>query len=130
MICGIGTDLTDIKRIKKLLKGDRKDAFMRRVLTTKEMELAELHENRLQEYVAGRFAVKEAVSKALGCGIGGKLSFQDIEVVSDTLGKPVCHISDCTWIKLGYAHPIRMRVHVTITHVEDYANAMAVVEQM
>lgn len=70
MICGIGTDLTDIKRIKKLLKGDRKDAFMRRVLTTKEMELAELHENRLQEYVAGRFAVKEAVSKALGCGIG------------------------------------------------------------
>lgn len=130
MIHGIGTDLTDLKRIKKLLKGDRKDAFLRRVLTTKEMELAIQNENRLNEFVAGRFAVKEAVSKALGCGIGSKLSFQDIEVVSDAIGKPVCKIADSSLIKLGFAHPARIRVHVTITHVEDYANAMAVVEQM
>jgi holo-[acyl-carrier protein] synthase len=130
MIYGIGTDLTDLKRIKKLLKGERREAFMRRVLTTKEIDLALQNETRLNEFVAGRFAAKEAISKALGCGIGRKLSFQDMEVIADGAGKPVCHLTESALIQIGFAHPARIRVHVSISHVEDYANAMAVVEQM
>jgi holo-[acyl-carrier protein] synthase len=130
MIHGIGNDLIEIKRIKKLLKGDRRDAFLHRILTTKEMEHVACHEKRVYEYVAGRFSAKEAVAKAIGTGIGAKLSFQDIEIFADALGKPHVQVADGVWARCGFTHPARMRVHVTISHSEDYATAMAVVEQM
>jgi holo-[acyl-carrier protein] synthase len=130
MIHGIGNDLIEIKRIKKILKDDRRDAFLHRMLTPKEMELVACNEKRVYEYVAGRFSAKEAVAKALGTGIGGKLSFQDIEIFPDALGKPLVHIADDVWVRCGFSNPVRMRVHVSITHSDDYAAAMAVVEQM
>ena len=47
-----------------------------------------IFETRKIEFLAGRFAAKEAFSKAVGTGIGRELSFIDIEIESDSLGKP------------------------------------------
>lgn len=120
--------MTDMKRIGGILSGARRDAFLRRVLTEGELAYigqANVQGQRLTEFAAGRWAAKEAVSKALGCGIGGSLGFRDIEVLPDEGGRPVCAIADGAWHRLG----LRARMHLSITHTRDYAAAFAVAEQ-
>ncbi|MGQ0518263.1 holo-ACP synthase, partial [Bacillus sp. D-CC] len=65
-----------LNRIEKMLDGKLK--FMERILTESERNVAkELKGSRLTEFVAGRFAAKEAYSKAVGTGIGKEVSFLD-----------------------------------------------------
>ena len=71
MIIGIGIDIIELNRIEKMLDGKLK--FMERILTENERNVAmELKGSRLTEFVGGRFAAKEAYSKAVGTGIGKK----------------------------------------------------------
>lgn len=89
MILGVGTDIIEIDRIKNAI--DNTPGFLEKVFTEREVE--ELSKNTLRvESVAGNFAVKEAVSKAVGTGIRG-FSFRDIEVFRDELGKPKVRVS-------------------------------------
>ena len=89
MILGVGTDIIEIDRIKNAI--DNTPGFLEKVFTKREVE--ELSKNtRRVESVAGNFAVKEAVSKAVGTGIRG-FSFRDIEVFRDELGKPIVRVS-------------------------------------
>ncbi|WP_282943219.1 holo-ACP synthase [Paenibacillus sp. RC67] len=126
MIIGIGTDLLDIARVKSILASTAGERFMQRILTEAERELAAQRKGRLAEFVAGRFAAKEAVSKALGCGIGKQVSLQDMEVLPDALGKPVCRVSEEAIQRLQL--PIGTVIHLSITHTETMAMAYAVVE--
>ncbi len=64
MIYGIGHDVLEISRMAHILAGKYADAFLNRVLTPAERELAVERKGRLAEFVAGRFAAKEAVTKA------------------------------------------------------------------
>lgn len=77
-----GIDLIEIKRIERAMArhGER---FYRRFFTPQELEYCRDRAASL----AGRFAVKEAVAKALGTGIGD-FNWTDIEVVCDSRGKP------------------------------------------
>ncbi|WP_028551787.1 holo-ACP synthase [Paenibacillus sp. UNC451MF] len=126
MIIGIGTDLLDIARVKSILESTAGERFMQRILTEAERELASQRKGRLAEFVAGRFAAKEAVSKALGCGIGKQVSLQDMEVLPDALGKPGCRLSDEALQRLQL--PNGAIVHLSITHTESMAMAYAIVE--
>lgn len=85
-ILGVGTDLVDIRRIEAALQrfGGR---FVNRVLTADELAEWQDHGARAA-FVARRFAAKEAVSKAFGCGIGADLAFRDIQVGHDSRGAP------------------------------------------
>ena len=86
MIFGIGLDVTELDRITKAY--ERRKEFAERVLTEKELTLfRELGGSRQMEFLAGRFAAKEAFSKAYGTGIG-KLTFQDVEVLPGAHRKP------------------------------------------
>ncbi|HLS66939.1 MAG TPA: holo-ACP synthase [Pseudogracilibacillus sp.] len=118
MIKGIGIDIVELDRIERLMsKGDR---FTERILTTREREalekLSSLH--RKVEFVAGRFAAKEAFAKATGHGIG-KLSFQHIEVLSNDLGAPELHVQSYKQEKL----------FVSISHSKQYAVAQVIITQ-
>ena len=116
MIKGIGVDITELDRIEMLL--NRQPRFKYRILTESEMILFEkLQGRRKIEYFAGRFAAKEAFSKAWGTGIGRHLSFLDIEVVSDEKGKPMI------------SKPFSKGIHLSISHSRDYAIAQVVVEE-
>lgn len=77
-----GIDLIEIKRLRELNPAIR-ERFLRRVFTV--AELAECDGRAAS--LAGKFAAKEAAAKALGCGIG-RVSWQEIEVLSDEQGKP------------------------------------------
>lgn len=113
MIRGIGTDIIEIKRIKKVNKDHR---LARRILAAAEYDkyINFKNESRQTEYLAGRFAVKEAYSKALGSGIGEKIAFNEICCMNDSQGKPAI-INDTG-------------AHVSISHADEYAVAMVVLE--
>ena len=86
MISGIGVDIVQIKRFKRIMKryGDRME---KRLLTHKESEQFHKRGGSIS-FIASRFAAKEAASKALGTGIAKGVGFHSIEVVSSELGKP------------------------------------------
>ena len=83
-IYGIGTDIIEISRIKNAINNTA--LFKSKVYTKKEIEYIEKKRNPYASY-AGRFAAKEAVSKAFGTGVYG-FSLKDIEILNDELGKP------------------------------------------
>ncbi len=117
MIEGIGIDIVELNRIKNLIGRQRK--IIDRVLTIGEKDDFEtLSEKRQVEFLAGRFAAKEAFSKAVGSGIGQNLSFLDIEIRKDAKGKPFI-------IK-----PFSEGVHLSISHSEQYAIAQVVIEKI
>ncbi|WP_096438471.1 holo-ACP synthase [Alteribacter populi] len=117
MIKGIGLDVIEIDRIKTLL--NRKQKFAERILTKEELDVFnKLDFKRKPEFLAGRFAAKEALSKALGCGIGEEFSFQDASVLANNRGKPSVH----------FVNPIPGNIHISITHTTGVAVAQVIWE--
>lgn len=118
MIEGIGIDLLAISRIEELIL--RKPNFPKRILTEKEnAHFQELSAHRQIEFLAGRFAAKEAFAKAIGTGIGGEVSFLDIEILPDAKNKPVLR----TDLYPG-------NIHISISHSDDLAIAQVVLERV
>ncbi|USB33821.1 holo-ACP synthase [Paenibacillus sp. YPG26] len=128
MIHGIGHDVVEIDRIKALTDSLHGERFLSRILTAEERELA-VGRRRAAEYTAGRFAAKEAVSKAFGYGIGGILGFQDIQIIPDAYGKPWAKLSGAAWDRLAIGEPEDYSIHVSITHERHLASAFVIVER-
>lgn len=129
MIVGIGLDVVELGRMEKLLAGSAGSRFAARVLTDAELARYEtLAGRRAAEFAAGRFAAKEAVVKALGCGIGAAVGFRDVEVLPDGAGRPICRLSPEAWERLGMIEA-NHRIHVAITHERSLAAATAMVER-
>ena len=116
MIDGIGIDIIELDRIEKLR--NRQEAFSKRILTSQELAyFLTLSEHRQVEFLAGRFAAKEAFSKALGTGIGKELSFQDIEILPNKQNKPVIKTENYSGA-----------VHLSISHSKNAAIAQVILE--
>ncbi|MFW6059218.1 MAG: holo-ACP synthase [Phycisphaeraceae bacterium] len=81
-ILGHGVDIVDTARVAQMLEqhGDR---FLARCFTDGERAYAAAHPKRQTEHLAGRFAAKEAVLKALGTGWSGGIAWTDVEVVRE-----------------------------------------------
>jgi len=114
-----GIDLIEIQRLQNLSPSIRK-RFMDRVYTKSELVL--INESLIS--AAGRFAAKEAVAKALGCGIG-VIRWQDIEILEGESGEPILHLH-------GKAQRISRRKgfkqwSISISHTAQYATAVAIV---
>lgn len=129
MIDGVGHDLAHVERFRLVLAGTRASRFLERILTASEREQARSKEGRLAEFVAGRFAAKEAAAKAFGCGIGKIIGFTDIEVKPDDKGKPCIELSEGAWERLSLS-PATTRLHLSITHEHALASAFVVVERL
>ncbi|MDN6195557.1 MAG: holo-ACP synthase, partial [Atopostipes suicloacalis] len=111
LIEGIGVDLLEIDRIREILSQNKK--FPKRILTEKEYShFLELSNHRALEFLAGRFAAKEAFSKAYGSGIGKGFSFLDLEILPDAKNKPVAE----TDLYQG-------EIHLSISHTNDHVIA-------
>ncbi len=124
MIYGIGTDIVEIRRIREIL-AKHKESFLARVFTKSELKEGELRKNSAA-FFAGRWAAKEAFSKALGTGIGEKCSWTDIEISNKKQGNPVCHISgdaQKTAEEMGI-----VKIHISISHEQEYACSTVILE--
>lgn len=126
MIYGVGNDMVEIERVHRMLQGISGGKFTERILTSVERELPGII-RRPAEFLAGRFAAKEAVSKAFGCGIGRVLSFQDMSVMPGQMGRPEVYLSKEAWSRLEM-QPDQVRIHLSITHERKLAAAFAVIE--
>lgn len=116
MIVGHGIDLQDIKAIERAR--EKHQGFSKKVLTAKEFErYQDLQGRRQLEYLAGRWAVKEAFSKALGVGIG-IVGFQDIEVLNDRQGAPYIAKS-----------PFSGKIWLSISHSGEFVQASVILEE-
>lgn len=116
MIAGIGIDIVELPRMQQLLI--KKPTIINRFLTENEQEkYLSLPEKRQIEYAAGRFACKEAFSKAFGTGIGSAVSLLAVEILNDETGRPVVTRS-----------PYQGIVHVSISHTDRTAIAQIILE--
>ena len=124
MLIGIGTDLARIQRFAALLSR-RGDAISRRLLTPNE-RLAQQKAANPAAFLAKRFAAKEALLKALGTGLSGGLSWQQLEVSNDAQGKPLMKLSGAA-ADLAKVKGVT-QIHLTISDERDYALAFVVLE--
>ncbi len=127
MILGIGSDITDVQRIAKVIErhGER---FLDRIFTATERSKAERRRNRVETY-AKRFAAKEACAKALGTGIRSGVWWRDMGVVNLPSGRPTMQLAGGALRRLKAITPpgYEARIDLTITDEGPMAQAFVVI---
>lgn len=121
MVIGTGIDIIEVTRVKK---ASERAGFLQRVFTSAEHRYFE-QKNFSPTTIAGMFAAKEAIAKALAAGFNG-VKWRDIEILHDDMG--------CPYTRLENGALTRMRdmggkkVHVSISHIKELAVAQAILE--
>jgi holo-[acyl-carrier protein] synthase len=127
MIIGIGSDITDVRRIAKVIDrhGER---FIDRIFTPTERAEAEKRRNRVETY-AKRFAAKEACAKALGTGFRAGVWWRDMGVVNLPSGRPTLELTGGAKRRLEAITPAgyEARIDLTITDEGPMAHAFVVI---
>lgn len=120
-VFGVGIDLASVARVKQAIEryGGR---FLERVFTPNEVAFCAKLSHPYPSYAA-RFAAKEAFSKALGTGLRGKISWREVEVCDNERTRPMLKVSGRAKEILG-----GRRVHLSLTHLDEYAAAVVVIE--
>ena len=130
MILGLGSDLSDIRRIQASLDrfGDR---FRHRVFTELERARSERKADAAASY-AKRFAAKEACAKALGTGMRRGVFWRDMGVVNMRSGQPTMELKGGALERLKEMTPAGMRavIHLTLTDDHPYAQAFVIIEAL
>jgi holo-[acyl-carrier protein] synthase len=122
MITAIGVDIVDVTRIRRLM--DRHGMkFVSRVLGEREATLLRSRHDAAQ-FVAGRFAAKEALVKAFGKYLTERPGFSQIEILADSAGRPCVACGFPTSDALS-----SVRMLVSISHEKSYAVAMAILSE-
>jgi holo-[acyl-carrier protein] synthase len=124
MIIGMGIDLVDIDRMKKLL-AKWSDRFTGRCFSQREVEYCSGRAVPAIHFAA-RFAAKESFLKSLGIGLGMGVALKDIEVTRDDQGKPGLLLHGQAHRRLS-ALGVR-KVHLSLTHTEICAAAVVILE--
>lgn len=122
MILGIGVDIVEIERISKAVSKNKR--FLEKMLDKSEIEYLQSR-NMRTEYIAGRFAAKEAVSKALGTGFKN-FGLKDICIVSSRSGKPNVVLRGNA--KARAESFGNYKIHLSISHSNKDAIAYAILE--
>ena len=115
-IIGTGVDITEVSRLRRAVE-KWGDSFLNRIFTKQELDNAKTR-GSLYQHLAGRFAAKEAVFKALG---DAKLNFKEVQILNDKDGKPYCSVRN--------GRDKKINVLISISHVKNYAVANAIITQ-
>ena len=116
---GLGIDIIEVSRIRSMMEkyGDK---FFKRILTENEIDYCKSFVNA-ELHFAGRFASKEAYSKAIGTGISKNFGWKDIEILNDPRGKPyIHHIKESDYSNNYF--------DISISHTKEYACAVVICE--
>ncbi len=124
MIYGIGTDLVDLDRIKKIKS---LSAFAKKILGNQELEkYKQLTDGYNQSYIGKQFAGKEAIVKALGTGFKKPIFPRDIQILRNSFGQPEVLLSDEA---KSYVENLGIiKTHVSLADESNHLIAFAVLE--
>jgi holo-[acyl-carrier protein] synthase len=122
-IVGHGIDVVETERIAEIVR-EHGQRFLDRCFTAREQAYCAANSKRRVEHLAGRFAAKEAVLKALGTGWRGGIAWTDVEVLRHESGQPYLQLTgECRRI----ADSLGIRDwRLSITHVATHAAASAI----
>jgi holo-[acyl-carrier protein] synthase len=130
MIFGIGTDILRIERIAQTI-GRRGERFAEKILGPQELEKYHRRKAKVEarglQFLATRFAAKEAFSKAIGLGMRMPMTWRAMQVLNAPSGKPIVVTSGAL---TDFMHQHGLSAHVTITDEAEYAVAFVVVEKI
>jgi len=121
MIVGIGIDIVEVKRIKKLINGDNGKKFLRRVYTEREIEYCEKFKEPYTHFAA-RFAGKEAFVKA-SSDILESISYKDVEIINNSKNAPLLFIKNKNFDNNKYI------CYISLSHTENYGCAFVIIEK-
>lgn len=121
-VLGVGLDLVDVARIASM-RSRHGDAFLTRTFTGPEIAYCMRHADP-DPHFAARFAAKEAIVKALGTGFSGGISPDGVGVERSENGAPVAFLGEAASARLREMGA--SKVLVSITHLKDYAQAVAI----
>ena len=125
-IIGIGVDIVNNNRFKKLIKNKN---FMDRIFTPKEQKLSNKLKNKIN-YFSKRFAAKEAFSKATGFGISKNLHFKDIEINNNKKGKPLINIKKYTSLYLKKRFKVKsFKTNLSLSDEKNFSIAYVIIEK-
>tara|TARA_B100000965_G_C19491838_1_gene713395 strand:- start:580 stop:969 length:390 start_codon:yes stop_codon:yes gene_type:complete len=125
-ILGIGVDIVDNNRLKKLVKNKN---FISRVFTHNEQKNSNKLKNKIN-YYSKRFAAKEAFSKATGFGISKNLSFKDIEIKNNKKGKPLIKLNKSTLTYLKKKLNVKsFKINLSLSDEKIYSIAYVIIEK-
>lgn len=124
-IFGIGIDVVEVDRIATAIERHG-ESFLLKLFTPAERSYCQA-QKRPALHFAARFAAKEAVSKALGTGIGGDAGWLDLEITRDSSGAPKLTLLGAA-AAFAEKHDIG-QIQISLTHAREYAaaNAIAIV---
>ncbi|HQO04251.1 MAG TPA: holo-ACP synthase [Spirochaetota bacterium] len=122
MIIGTGIDIVSIERIQTIV-GSHGSRFAEKILSPAEQGL--VPEKNPFEFIAGRFAAKEALMKAMGDTL---LGFTEIEILNDSKGRPYYTSIEKVKRALSLEPAADLRLHLSISHERTYAVASAIIE--
>ena len=127
-ILGIGIDIIENSRIKKLLK-KKKTNFKNKVFTIKEITFCEKKKAKINCY-SKRFAAKEAFVKALGTGFRKNINFKDIEVLNNNYNKPHLSIKKKVINKIKIIFKVKkFKIFLSISDEKKYSTASVIISK-
>jgi len=118
---GVGIDIVEVGRIKMSIENYGL-LFRDKIFTADEIKYCSDKPNPFQHYAA-RFAAKEAFSKATGTGWNSDFSWQEVEVMNETSGKPSLHLNGLALKYFG-----KKKIFLSLSHSGDYVVAVVVME--
>ena len=125
-IIGIGVDIVNNNRLKKLIKNK---SFVERIFTNYEQKYSKSLKNKLN-YYSKRFAAKEAFSKATGLGISKNLHFKNIEIKRNKNGKPLINLNSSTAKYLKKKFRVKsFKTNLSLSDEKNYSIAYVIIEK-
>ena len=133
MILGLGIDLVDSNRIKKIFNkfGNK---FLLKILSEEEnMIFGKIEKiNKKNNFLAKRFSAKESFLKALGIGLGRGIEFKDISILNNNYGKPEILLSEKAKKIIENLYKIdiiEIKIHVSITDEKNLINVITIISK-
>jgi holo-[acyl-carrier protein] synthase len=123
-IFGIGTDIVDISRIKKLINKNKR--FKSRIFSKHEIKYCEARPDKIASY-SKRFAAKEAFVKALGTGISKGISFNEISINNNKNGAPFIKLTGKTKTIIKILTKSKKKIFLSLSDEKKYALAMVII---
>jgi holo-[acyl-carrier protein] synthase len=121
-IAGIGTDIVDVRRLRRM-NPEHRDRFTQKNLSPE--EIGQLPGENPETYIAGRYAAKEALAKALG---HRKFNYASVTILNDGTGRPF--IEDPDFLVRNREPREEYRFHLSISHEFDFAVAFVIIERV